>query len=140
MADFWRRARLIRLILGVLLPPVLMAISYVLINTWHGSFQMGLVIGWLTLSQAFQTADIQLLVYSLLMEFLVVPKLKNIHVVAIVSGLLLLLTVVSAFLTFFGPTLTPFENDRLTPVLGFVIGSFLGYGLKLSTQNQRQKA
>ncbi|MEM9808189.1 MAG: hypothetical protein AAF959_23225, partial [Cyanobacteria bacterium P01_D01_bin.56] len=117
----------------------LMAISYVLINTWHGSVQMGLAIGWLTLSQAFQTAGIQLFVYSLLMEFLVVPKLKNIHVVAIVSGLLLLLTVFSAFLTFFGPKLTPFENDRLTPVLGFVIGSLLGYGLKLSVQSQRKR-
>ena len=68
-------------------------------------------------------------------NMLFILKFWNNHTVAFISGLLLLLIVVSAFVTFFGPTLTPFENDRLTPVLGFVIGGLLGYGLKLSTQN-----
>ena len=137
MANLLTRPRLIRLTLSILVPPVMMAISYVLINTWHGSFQIGLAIGWLTLTQAFRIASIQLLAYSLLMEFFVIPKLKNIHTVALISGLLILLIIASAFLASFGLTLTPFENDYLTPVLGFVIGSLLGYSLKLSTQMKR---
>ncbi|MEO0394765.1 MAG: hypothetical protein AAF243_02115 [Cyanobacteria bacterium P01_A01_bin.137] len=140
MTNFWASARLIRLILGFILPPVLMAISYTVLNTWQSGLQMGLAIGWLTFYSSWQFASIQLLTYSLLMEFLVVPKTKNIYAVTITSGLLLLVTVASAFIAFFGPTLTPFENDRLTLVLGFVIGSLLGYSLKLNAQNQCTRA
>ncbi|EKU99508.1 hypothetical protein Lepto7375DRAFT_1563 [Leptolyngbya sp. PCC 7375] len=131
--------RIIRLALGFLAPPALVAISYIVLNTWQSSFHVGLAIGWLTFYAGLRYAGIQLLAYSLLMEFLVVPKLKNIYTVTFVSGLLLLLTVISAFMRFFGPHLAPFENDRLTPVLGFVIGSLLGYGLKLSAQRQRKR-
>ncbi len=127
--------RLLRLVMGIMLPPILMSMGYVVINAVKGSVHIGLAIGWLTFYSSFRLVAIQLLVYSGLMEFLVIPKFKNIHTVAFISGLLLLLIIVSAFVTFFGPTLTPFENDRLTPVLGFVIGGLLGYGLKLSTQN-----
>ena len=134
------RSRFLRLVVGVITPPILMALSYIFINTWHGSVHIGLAIGWLILTQAFTTAGIQLLAYSLLMEFLVIPKLKNIYTVTVVSGALLLVTVASAFIAFFGPTLTPFENDRLTPALGFAIGSLLGYGLKLNAQTQRTRA
>ena len=140
MTNFWASARLIRLILGFILPPVLMAISYTVLNTWQSGLQMGLAIGWLTFYSSWQFASIQLLTYSLLMEFLVVPKIKNIYAVTITSGVLLLVTVASAFIAFFGPTLTPFENDRLTPALGFAIGSLLGYGLKLNAQTQRTRA
>ena len=80
MADVWKTARLIRLILGILVPPVMMNISYILINTWHGSFQIGLAIGWIILTQSFHTAGIQLMAYSVLMEFLAIPKLKNIYI------------------------------------------------------------
>ncbi|MEO0867026.1 MAG: hypothetical protein AAFY17_01015 [Cyanobacteria bacterium J06642_11] len=137
LTNFWQNARLVRLIVGVLMPPLLMAISYLLLNTWHGSFSMGIAISGLMLTQTFTTAGLQLLIYAVLMEFLVVPKLKNIHGVACVSGGLLLLTVVSAFLVFLGPTLTPFEHDRLTPVLGFIIGGLLGYGLKHHARQSR---
>ena len=140
MTNFWASARLIRLMLGFILPPVLMAISYTVLNTWQSSLQMGIAIGWLTFYSSWQFASIQLLTYSLLMEFLVVPKIKNIYAVTITSGVLLLVTVASAFIAFFGPTLTPFENDRLTPALGFAIGSLLGYGLKLNAQTQRTRA
>ena len=139
MTNFWASARLIRLMLGFILPPVLMAISYTVLNTWQSSLQMGIAIGWLTFYSSWQFASIQLLTYSLLMEFLVVPKIKNIYAVTITSGVLLLVTVASAFIAFFGPTLTPFENDRLTPALGFAIGSLLGYGLKLSAQRTRAR-
>ena len=139
MTNFWASARLIRLMLGFILPPVLMAISYTVLNTWQSSLQMGIAIGWLTFYSSWQFASIQLLTYSLLMEFLVVPKIKNIYAVTITSGVLLLVTVASAFIAFFGPTLTPFENDRLTPALGFAIGRLLCYGLKLSAQRTRAR-
>ncbi|WP_215618629.1 hypothetical protein [Leptothoe kymatousa] len=113
------------------MPPVTIAVSYVLINIWASNFNIGLAIGWLILDYSLRLAIFQLLAYSLLMEFLIVPKLRNIYAIAIISGILMILAITSTFMAFFGQgTTAPFAYDKLTPVLGFTIGAVLGYILK----------
>ncbi|MEM9484358.1 MAG: hypothetical protein AAGA83_11765 [Cyanobacteria bacterium P01_F01_bin.116] len=136
MANFFTRARLFRLAIGCLIPPVLIAIAYAIINLIFNGPMASLTAGWLTLYFAIRITGIQVLLYSLAMECLIVPKLKNIHGVALVSGLIMTLIVATAFITFFGRTFAPFERDILTPILGFILGGLLGYGLKRSYQKQ----
>lgn len=139
MANFFTRARLLRLALGCLTPPVLMAIAYGVINLVLGGPMVSIAAGWLTFYFAIRTAGMQLILYSLAMEFLIVPKVKNIHGVALVSGVIMTLIVATAFITFFGRAFAPFERDMLTPILGFILGGLLGYGLKRNYQTQRVK-
>lgn len=137
MANFFTKARLLRLAIGCLVPPVLIAIAYAGINLVVGGPIVSLAAAWLTLYFAIRVAGVQLLLYSVAMEFLIVPKLKNIYGVALVSSLMMTLIVATAFITFFGRTFAPFERDILTPILGFILGGLLGYGLKRHYQKQR---
>ncbi|MBX2862497.1 MAG: hypothetical protein KTR27_03010 [Leptolyngbyaceae cyanobacterium MAG.088] len=137
MANFFTKARLLRLAIGCLIPPVLIAIAYAGINLVASGPIVSLAAAWLTLYFAIRIAGIQLVLYSLAMEFLIVPKLKNIYGVALVSSLMMTLIVATAFITFFGRTFAPFERDILTPILGFILGGLLGYGLKRHYQNTR---
>lgn len=124
------KAIVLRLSIGFFVPLLVMALIFGVVNTVKGGLRQGISIGILVLHAAVLIAGIQTIAYSLLMEFLVNKKTKNIHTAAILSGLLGVIVVASSYLVVGGFKAYHFERDPYTLVLGFLIGMAIGYGLK----------
>ncbi len=109
---------------------ILMALIFSVVNTLKGGMSQGVAIGVLVLYASVIISGVQVVVYSLIMEFLVNKIIKSIHAVAILSGLLGFMVVTSAYFILGGFEMRAFERDPYTPVIGLIIGILMGYTLK----------
>jgi len=122
-------ARIIRLTLGFLVPILGFALVASLVHVVMGSSRI-LDIFIFVLYGGIMLAGIQTLAYTIVMEFVVMKYVKTSHGVAFVSGMLGILVSLSAGLALYGINLRVFVQDPYVPVVGFILGVALGYGLK----------
>ncbi|MBI5205012.1 MAG: hypothetical protein HZA11_08855 [Nitrospirae bacterium] len=132
------KTKVLRLAIGVFAPLILIALIYGVVTTVIGGRSQGIAIGVLTLYASAIIAGIQIIAYSLIMEFLVNKKIKNIHTAAILSGLLGFLVVSSAYLLMGGFKAYHFKRDPYTLIIGFFIGVAIGYALKYHYDRNRK--
>ena len=126
-------ARLVRIILGVLVPIVLIALIYVFVNLYINSTKESSGVFVLVFMGTAIYASIPTIIYSLSMEFYVNRKISNLHLTAVASGFFGLFVTLSVYFIasiILGSVTKAFENDQKTLVFGFIIGIIVGYMLK----------